>query len=290
MEILKTDIDTTNDLIKGTVFETYATTNVGADYDTVKMDLDEATVYNLLSGFNSVDVIKKTIVDKNAMIVIYMIQFYRLTGEQVKISKNNKYKYLYYKEIIPKTNDFDYTLCIDDILNGHILSNISDKSNVTALIYACKNKMTEVALKLLDMNCKPEQVNKHGNTALILACYKGKGMKEVALKLLDMNCNPEQVNKHGNTASILACEKGMKEVVLKLLDMNCNSEQVNKNGNTALIYACSKGMTEVALKLLDMNCKPEHVNKNRDTALILACDKGMTEVANKIKQKLKSLH
>ena len=214
MEILKTDIDTTNDLIKGTVFETYATTNVGADYDTVKMDLDEATVYNLLSGFNSVDVIKKTIVDKNAMIVIYMIQFYRLTGEQVKISKNNKYKYLYYKEIIPKTNDFDYTLCIDDILNGHILSNISDKSNVTALIYACKNKMTEVALKLLYMNCKPEQVNKYGNTALILAY--SNGMKEVALKLLDMNCNPEQVNKHGDTALILACDKGMTEVANKI--------------------------------------------------------------------------
>ena len=39
MNILKKDIDVTNPFIKDTLYETYATTNVGLDNESVKMNL-----------------------------------------------------------------------------------------------------------------------------------------------------------------------------------------------------------------------------------------------------------
>ena len=53
----------------------------------------------------------------------------------------------------------------------------------TALIWACQNKMIEVALELIKTgHAKPEQVDNNGCTALIWACRKL--MTEVALELI----------------------------------------------------------------------------------------------------------
>ena len=53
----------------------------------------------------------------------------------------------------------------------------------TALIWACQNKMIEVALELIKTgHAKPEQVDKDGHTALILTC--SHGMTKVALELI----------------------------------------------------------------------------------------------------------
>jgi len=83
----------------------------------------------------------------------------------------------------------------------------------TALIWACQNKMTEVALELIKTgHANFEQVDKNSNTALILACRNA--MKEVALELINTGkSNPYQYDKDGKTAFLWACEKGMKEVV-----------------------------------------------------------------------------
>src|SRR3990167_7573618 len=109
-----------------------------------------------------------------------------------------------------KSNDTEKALGL--IMNNDTNS-IVDVNNL-ALIWACRNKMIEVALELIKTgHAKPEQVDHYNNTALIWACQNK--MKEVALELIKTgHAKPEQVNNWSYTALIWACQNKMKEVAL----------------------------------------------------------------------------
>jgi ankyrin repeat protein len=74
--------------------------------------------------------------------------------------------------------------------------------------------MNDVALKLIDTFgklCKPEQFDKHSNTALIWACQNK--MNDVALTLIytfGELCKPYHFNSYEYTAFILAKKNNMK--------------------------------------------------------------------------------
>lgn len=54
-----------------------------------------------------------------------------------------------------------------------------------------------------------------GNTALIISCINQ--MQEIALKLLDLDCKPKTMNKHNKTALHYAHKYNMISVMNKLL-------------------------------------------------------------------------
>ena len=105
-----------------------------------------------------------------------------------------------------------------------------------------------ILLKILDMNCKPEQVTKYYNYTALMLAFKYYGTNpncdnRILLKLLCMNCKPKKVNIYSDTALMYAfkyyginpnCDSN---ILSKLLDMNCKPEQVDNIGNTALVYA-----------------------------------------------------
>ena len=66
----------------------------------------------------------------------------------------------------------------------------------TSLIYACKNNMKDVALRLLEFeNVNYNHIDNYGNTALIYACKNN--MKDVALRLLEFeNVNYNKITYH----------------------------------------------------------------------------------------------
>ena len=135
-------------------------------------------------------------------------------------------------------------------MNNDTNLSIVDSYGKTALIYACKNKMKEVALKLIQTgHAKPEQVYNDDCTVLICACQNK--MEEVALELIKTGyAKPEQVVSNGCTALIWACQKGMTKVALELIQTgHAKPEQVDNLGYTALILACSNKMKEVVLEL-----------------------------------------
>jgi len=135
-------------------------------------------------------------------------------------------------------------------MNNNTCLDIVDCVGRTALIYACRNKMKEVALELIKTgHANPEQVNKDGQTALILACQNQ--MTEVALELIKTGyANPEQVD-YGNTALILACKNKMTEVALELIKTGkSNPDNIAKDGNTAFSWICENNMKDVAYELV----------------------------------------
>jgi hypothetical protein len=127
-------------------------------------------------------------------------------------------------------------------------------------------------------------VDEKGYTALMCAfIFYGKNPNynsNILLKMLDMNCRPEQINNYGYTTLMYVFKYYGKNpncdsnVILKMLDMNCKQEHVDTVGYTALMYAflyygsnpnCNH---RVLLKLLDMNCAPKQINRLCKTALI----------------------
>jgi ankyrin repeat protein len=163
---------------------------------------------------------------------------------------------------------------MDMLIDTEYVSRV-DEYGYTDLMVVCIHEMMEVALKLLNVDCKPDQVNINEQTALIYAC--NMNMPKVALKLLDLDCKPDHVNKSGDTALMSACENSMTEVALKLLDLDCNPNHVDIIGYTALLYACDKNMPEVALKILDQKCV-QHYSQ----ALNIARNNNMYKVVAKI--------
>jgi len=112
---------------------------------------------------------------------------------------------------------------IDEIMEKYEIININNVNNDnrnTALIYACKENMESIALKLLkkvDININ--HVNNSGYTALIYACYNK--MELVALKLLEKpNINVNIVNIEKVTALELALRYNLTEIINKLKLLN----------------------------------------------------------------------
>ena len=175
---------------------------------------------------------------------------------------------------------------------GHVSM---DKS--TALIYACKNDLANVALKLIDTfgtECSVGHADNDGCTALIYACKNS--LSNVALKLIETfgtECKIGHANRYNETALQFACID-LKEVALKILELfptECNIGQQNSDDHTALTYACANCLPEVALKILDLygpECNVGAASVFGYTALMWTCADKMTDVALKILDKFRS--
>jgi len=123
----------------------------------------------------------------------------------------------------------------------------SEYSETTALMIACSyDNLENVALKLIETGeSNPGQANKSEMTALMYAC--DNGLENVALELIETGeSNPEQLDEDGKTALIIACENELENVALKLIETGkSNSEVISNDGNTALMIATELNLTNV---------------------------------------------
>ncbi len=159
-----------------------------------------------------------------------------------------------------------------------------DPSGNTALIEACKNNLSEVALALIATGeSNPGLIMKYynDNTALLFAC-KNK-MSEVALALIATGkSNPGHPNGIDITALNLACEYNMSEVALALIATGKSNPGVIPwfgIKKSALLYACENNMSEVALALIATGESNPGYKWDGFTALIYACKNNMSDVA-----------
>lgn len=168
--------------------------------------------------------------------------------------------------------------------------NAVDNKGWTALHYACKNKMTTVALSLIDRGADAKIIApaENGYTALFRACVNN--MNDVALALLDKSdvdaiCSAQQADlkdkANTSTALIECCAKKMYDVALKILDVENLKNVSHANGVTALSWACYHNMRDVALKIMDYDPKNwGYVLNNGWTALHWALTNNMLDIVN----------
>ena len=186
----KEEIDETNPLLDGTMFQLAKRSEVGSGREVLELSDDEYITYQLLSGgFNSKIASDLCLVDHDKMMLIYCIHIYQLGTDYTtvfQLIKDNKYCYLFLETVlkdIPFTKEIVEGFC--DIFPIDYQP-IIDCNGDTALMWACSNSMNSVAIKLINTFgevVKPDQVNKNGSTTLILAC--SHCMNSVAIKLID---------------------------------------------------------------------------------------------------------
>jgi len=150
----------------------------------------------------------------------------------------------------------------------------------SVLYYACTNKMTAVALRLLDMMDLSKLrhdiiycvdiASQHKSTEPVLlkilkihsfvsyynplreALYKCclNKLEDAAVALLHTNIFPTYVAKDGCTPLIAACYNSMPRVALLILKTDFSMyTRVDKYDNDAYYYAKTRGLTEVVIEL-----------------------------------------
>ena len=122
----------------------------------------------------------------------------------------------------------------------------------------------------LDPNVRePER----GETGMIVA-LRYDSMKVFKLLLSQPNIQLESAADNGNTALMMAAFKGNKEAVHALL---AKGAQVNRPGWTALHYAAAAGQTEIMRILLDQHAYIDAESPSGMTPLMIAAREGMED-------------
>ena len=121
-------------------------------------------------------------------------------------------------------------------------------------------------------------VNADGNSALILACYRGN--VEVAKFLVSSIKDINYVSSMG-TALMAATFKGQEIIVQNLLENNSNPNITDSNGTSALIYATMIKSNKIISLLLKYKADKNHKDNQGKKAIdfaILDNDKQLIEL------------
>lgn len=179
--------------------------------------------------------------------------------------------------------------------NQDSLGKVDDNGN-TPLIIACKYKLADVVLKLLDYGAdkvKLSHINDDSETALYISCQNANNLKmeEVILKMLEFGADAvrlDHVDDNSTTALQIICEKKIEKIALKMLEFGADAvslSQLNMDDNTALMIACENNLEKVALKILEFTPDESNIgliNSDNETALQIAIDNNLSNVVLKM--------
>jgi ankyrin repeat protein len=91
-----------------------------------------------------------------------------------------------------------------------------DKNCRTALIWACKKSLSDIAIELIKTNqSKPDNIDSNGDTALIWACQNS--LSDIAVELIKTNqSKPNHINSNGKSSLTIARTNKLHDVVSNL--------------------------------------------------------------------------
>jgi ankyrin repeat protein len=130
---------------------------------------------------------------------------------------------------------------------------------------AARAGRTDILQALIEAKFPLETKSPEGYTALILSAYDEH---PDALKLLlSAGANPCAFDRHGNTALMGALFKGDSHIATMLIDTRCPIDQTNYAGETALTFAALFGRLEMLPVLVAHGANPNHKDARDATAL-----------------------
>ena len=116
-----------------------------------------------------------------------------------------------------------------------------------------------------------------GYTAVILSAYDSR--PEALNYLLRIGADPCLGDRHGNTALMGAIYKGNLAIARRLLATHCPIDQVNNAGETALSFAALFGRVEILPELAARGADPNHVDARGNTLLAVVLQQGNEDSA-----------
>lgn len=149
-----------------------------------------------------------------------------------------------------------------------------DESGNTLLMIAVRHKNAELVDLLVNAGAKLNLRNRHGETAIMLASYKGLGNIVHALYV-----NGAEINHKGWNPLLYAASGGHARIIELLLEGGVPVNATSDNGTTPLMMAARGNHLEAAKVLLKNGADPNLRNEWGKTALDWALSKKNTEFA-----------
>jgi uncharacterized protein len=133
---------------------------------------------------------------------------------------------------------------------------------------AARAGRTDILQALTDAHYPLETKTSEGYTALILSAYDGH--PDSLKMLIAAGADPCASDRHGNTALMGALFKGDNQVATMLIDTHCAIDQTNYAGETALSFAALFGRLDMLPILVAHGADPNHKDARGVTALDIA--------------------
>lgn len=178
-----------------------------------------------------------------------------------------------YDDILVAANQDD-TAKVVDLLKRGMDVNTADTAGNTLTMIAARNANLELLDFLLKNRANTLKRNKYGDTALMLAAYRGHA--PAARRLLDAGASPDN---DGWTALHYAAFGGHGEVATLLIERGADLDAIAPNGQTPLMLAAGAGRLEMAKKLVEADADMDLDDYEGRTALSLAVKNGQAPVA-----------
>ncbi len=157
------------------------------------------------------------------------------------------------------------TCCLIIVLFCTIFANAQEKQNIFDI--ARKGSLEQMKEFYIQNPKSIFDINNDGNTALILATYRGNNA--VAKFLLEKGSNINEKTNMG-TPLMAAVVKGNNEIAKLLLEKNANVNETDPNGTTALIYATMFKNYEIVSLLVKAKANTEVKDNRGNSALSYA--------------------
>ena len=139
-----------------------------------------------------------------------------------------------------------------------------------------------VSSGLRDAGYPVDATDSHGYTAVILAAYDHQ---PAALDfLLSAGANACVGDRHGNTALMGALFKGESAISRRLLETRCPIDQTNGAGETALGFATLFNRLDMIPLLVKHGADPDHVDGRGQSLLQIALSHDSTAAANALRK------
>ncbi|ALK23478.1 ankyrin repeat domain-containing protein [Burkholderia cepacia] len=123
----------------------------------------------------------------------------------------------------------------------------------------------DILQALVDARYPIDATTREGYTAVILAAYRDQ--PATLDYLLRNGADPCLGDRHGNTALMGALFKGETAIAKRLADTHCPIDQTNHAGETALSFAALFGRLDMLPVLVAHGANPDHVDALGRTAL-----------------------
>lgn len=178
-----------------------------------------------------------------------------------------------YDDILVAANKDD-TAQVVDLLRRGMDVNTTDAAGNTLTMIAARNGNLDLLEFLLTNRANTLKRNKYGDTAMMLAAYRGYA--PAVRRLLDAGASPDN---DGWTALHYAAFGGYGEVATLLIERGADLDAIAPNGQTPLMLAASAGKLDAAKILVDADADMDLEDYEGRTALTLAVKNGHDAVA-----------